>query len=128
MHELAIAESIVKTVHTEIEKAGLQKVIAVGLKIGALTDVVPEALEFGFEAITKDTSLDGVRLVIDKIPITGRCKKCESVFEVIDFAFICPKCESREIEIVQGNELDIAYIEVTEDEETRSGQETDSPK
>ncbi|UCG61124.1 MAG: hydrogenase maturation nickel metallochaperone HypA [Candidatus Zixiibacteriota bacterium] len=52
MHELAIANSIMNTVLTEADKQNLKSIIAVGLRIGALTDVVPEALEFGFGALT----------------------------------------------------------------------------
>ncbi|MCK4574560.1 MAG: hydrogenase maturation nickel metallochaperone HypA [candidate division Zixibacteria bacterium] len=120
MHELAIAESIVKTVHNEIEKNGLGRVVAVGMRIGALTDVVPDALEFGFEAIIRDTVLDGAKIVIESIPIQGRCRSCGGEFEVMDFAFICPDCHSREIELIRGNELDLAYIEVADTDDAGS--------
>ena len=118
MHELAIAESIVKTVHDQIERNGLGKVLAVGMRIGDLTDVVPEALEFGFEAITRDTVLGDAKLLIEKVPIQGRCRGCGNDFQICDFTFICPSCDSRDIDLTHGNELDLAYIEVADEDST----------
>lgn len=112
MHELAIANSIVATVLKETEEKKLGPVIAIGLRIGALSDVVPEALEFGFTAITTGTSLEGAKLEIESVPVRGRCAECESTFDVHGFAFICPDCNSSRTSVEQGLELDIAYIEV----------------
>lgn len=112
MHELAIANSIVKTVVRESEKNGYKSVIAVGLRIGALTDIVPEALEFGFNAIVAGTPLDGARLEIEHIPVKGVCEECHRPFEVHNFVFVCPECGASNIKLEQGQELDITYIEI----------------
>ena len=115
LHELAIADSIIETVLAEISERNYATVIAIGLRIGELTDVVPEALEFGFEAITAGTSLEKTKLVIEKTPITGSCRSCSKTFAIHDFAFVCPECGATGVDIVKGNELDIAYIEVSDD-------------
>lgn len=112
MHELAIANSIVNTVLLEAEKHNYGSVIAVGLRIGALSDVVPEALEFGFTAITVGTLLEGAKLEIENVPVKGRCCECDSSFDVQGFVFVCPACGSSKTNLEQGQELDIAYIEV----------------
>lgn len=117
MHELAIANSIVNTVLDEAERRKLGTVTAIGLRIGALSDVVPEALEFGFSAITAGTILEGTKLEIESVPVGGICSKCKAVFEVKGFVFTCPGCGSSEITIQQGQELDIAYIEVNDGSE-----------
>ncbi len=115
MHELAIAESIVKIALGEIEKRKLYSVNTIHVRIGALNAVVPEALQFGFEAITADTRLADTRLDIESVSIKGKCRKCSSEFEVEEFMFICPLCGSAEIKLIQGEELHVAYMEV-EDE------------
>lgn len=112
MHELAIANSIMNTVLTEADKQNLKSIIAVGLRIGALTDVVPEALEFGFGALTAGTKLEGTRLKIESVPVAGLCNECHRKFEVEGFIFVCPECGSYDVTVEQGQELDIAYIEV----------------
>lgn len=112
VHELAIASSIVNTILDEAKKRNLKSVTIIGLRIGALTDIVPEALEFGFSAIASGTPLEGARLEIENVPIMGKCSACELVFEVKGFVFICPQCDSSDASVEQGEELDIAYIEV----------------
>lgn len=112
MHELAIANSIVNAVLEEAAKRNLGAVTAIGLRIGALSDVVPEALEFGFSAIAAGTILEGTRLEIESVPVAGACLTCHEVFDVKGLVFACPDCGSADIKVQKGQELDIAYIEV----------------
>ncbi len=111
MHELAIAESIIKTVLDEAERKNLGPVKKIVVRVGALTDIVPDALQFGFEAASADTELEGTKLEIKTIPVAGKCKSCGKGFEVEEHIFICPSCESFDIEMTTGGELDIEYIE-----------------
>lgn len=111
MHELSIASSIVDTVLLEVEKRNLKNVSLISMRIGALTDIVPDSLQFGFEMMTKDTILENTELKIESIPVKGRCKNCHKDFEVVEFIFICSNCASVDLDIHQGNELEIAFIE-----------------
>jgi hydrogenase nickel incorporation protein HypA/HybF len=110
MHELNIAMTIINIVEKEAAGKKLGRVEEIGLKIGALTGVDPEALRFAFEASTVDTSLAGARIEIENIPVRGTCRSCGKKFEVKEFVFICPHCGAGDLEINQGEELDIAYI------------------
>jgi hydrogenase nickel incorporation protein HypA/HybF len=112
MHELSIASSIVDTVLKEIDKQNLKKVLVIKLRVGVLTDIVPDSLLFGFEALTSDTVLKDTKLEIETVPIKGVCNECSNYFEVEEFTFVCPNCSSYDIEMKQGNELDIAHLEV----------------
>jgi hydrogenase nickel incorporation protein HypA/HybF len=115
LHELAIAQSIVDFLEKEAAERGLGRVEAVGLNIGELSDVVPEALEFGFQSITFGTDLESVKLRIKRIPLEAVCVDCGARFRVDDYFFVCPDCDSRRVEVVSGQEIDISYIEVAED-------------
>jgi hydrogenase nickel incorporation protein HypA/HybF len=112
MHELSIAESIVNTVLQEIERKTLPPVQKIVVRVGALSGVVPEALQFGFEAITADTQLAQTKLEIEFVPVQGTCRDCEQTFAVEEFFFACPRCQSGHLDITRGEELDIAYLEV----------------
>lgn len=94
MHELAIANSIVETVLREVERQQLPPVIKIAVRIGALSDVVPEALQFNFEAITKTTVLERATLEIEQVPLEGECKSCGREFGVEKYVFVCPVCQS----------------------------------
>ncbi|NIR49171.1 hydrogenase maturation nickel metallochaperone HypA [candidate division KSB1 bacterium] len=114
MHELTIANSIVSTVMEEIDRRDLPPVERIVVRIGALSDVVPEALQFNFEVITNDTVLANTELEIEHVPLEGTCRMCHHDFAVDDFMFTCPSCHSTDIRVTQGEELDIAYLEVAD--------------
>jgi hydrogenase nickel incorporation protein HypA/HybF len=112
MHELAIADNIVNTVLKEMDTRRLTSVSAVAVRVGALTDIVPESLEFGFDVLIRDTRLASAKLVIERVPVKGDCRACGKPFEVNEFVFVCSECGSVDIDVTQGMELDIAYLEV----------------
>lgn len=115
MHELGIATSILETVRTELEKHAGARPSRVGVRIGEIAAVNPEALRFAFEALTRETDLERLALEIEICPLRFRCKACQGAFEVKDFAPACPQCGAEQTECVGGDELEIAYLEV-EDE------------
>ncbi|MFQ5639748.1 MAG: hydrogenase maturation nickel metallochaperone HypA [bacterium] len=118
MHELAFANSIVSVVQREVARQNLPPVKKVVVRIGALSDVVPDALKFNYEIITRDTPLEKTQLVIDEIAVKARCTSCAREFGVEKFVFACPGCGSGQIKVIQGEELDIAYLEVEDSVET----------
>jgi hydrogenase nickel incorporation protein HypA/HybF len=112
MHELALAESIVNIVKSEMKKYPGSKALKVAIKLGALHEIVPDALQFGFDTMTIDTSLAGARLEIEKVPILGKCRSCGREFEIEEYIFICPQCYAGDIEMTQGDILEISHIEI----------------
>lgn len=116
MHELAIAESIMHQVLEKMASDRYRSVTVIGLRIGALTDVVPDALTFGFDAISRGTELEGTELRIEQVPIRGKCRPCGQVFPVDRYFFVCPACRSGDVDLVQGDELEISFLEVDTDE------------
>ncbi len=120
MHELSLAASIIESVTQEAARKNLPPVQTIALRIGALSNVDPEALRFGFDAIVMDTQLANAKLEIEFVPVQGKCRACGREFNVIDFVFMCPFCQSGEIEVARGEELEISYLEVAQKEESRA--------
>jgi len=110
MHELAVAQAIIEKVEQWRQSEGGLRISAVGVRIGLLTDLVPDSLEFGFEALTSGTRFENTRLEIERVPITGRCAGCGQSFTVESFLFVCPECGGRDVALLSGNELDISYL------------------
>jgi hydrogenase nickel incorporation protein HypA/HybF len=117
VHELAIAETIVLKLQQRMRDGGYKRINAVGMRIGTLSDVVPDALTFGFDLCIKDTALDGAALEIEHVPVRGRCNACRKEFEVDGYLFVCSECQSRDIEMLQGQELEITYLRVEDDDD-----------
>jgi hydrogenase nickel incorporation protein HypA/HybF len=114
MHELSIASAILDAVHSEAEKRPGAHVCKVGVRIGALSGVEPEALSFGFSALVRGTDLEPLVLVIEPVPRRQRCPACDFTFDVSEDNLACPRCGSGETVMVGGDELDLAYLEVEE--------------
>ncbi len=114
MHELSIAQSIIATVLHEMKNRQLPSVKKIVVRIGELSGVFPDALQFGYEAIVPDTPLRNTTLEIQKIPLRGKCNDCSKEFDIADYVFVCPACHSVHVDVVNGYEMDIAYLEVEE--------------
>ena len=111
MHELSIAQSLLRIVEDESKKHGASRVTRVSVRIGSLSAIVPESLTFSFEIISEKTIAEGAGLDIEVVPARGRCQDCDIDFEVDGFLFFCPQCGGVASEIVCGKELEIAHIE-----------------
>jgi hydrogenase nickel incorporation protein HypA/HybF len=111
MHEMSIAQSIMDIVEQEMARHGVSRVSVIRLVVGEFTAVVPQSLNFCFEMITKDTPLEGVRVEMEQVPLTGRCRACGQEFPIQEYKFICPACQSGEIETIAGKELFVKEIE-----------------
>ncbi|MCJ7521611.1 MAG: hydrogenase maturation nickel metallochaperone HypA, partial [Dehalococcoidia bacterium] len=88
------------------------KITGVNLVAGEMRAIVPAQLTFCFGIAAENTIASGAQLNLEIVPVKGRCRKCGSDFGVKDFEYICPECESSDIEITGGTELRIKDIEV----------------
>ncbi|HJV66920.1 MAG TPA: hydrogenase maturation nickel metallochaperone HypA [Geomonas sp.] len=109
MHEMSITQSVVELCE---EHAKGHKVLTVVLQIGALSGVVPESVEFCFEACSKGTSLDGAKLEIEQVAGEGRCPSCGRCGPVETLFDSCPSCGAFGLELLAGEELRVKEIEI----------------
>ena len=112
MHEVGITRSIVEIAERSAREQGAARVVSVTVQIGGLSGVVPEAVEFCFEACTKETFLEGARLIVERIPGRGRCRECGAETALDPYIFACPACGGYALEVLQGNELSIREMEI----------------
>lgn len=111
MHEMSIAQSLFEIINEEIRKNRFSRITAVRMKIGEMTAVVPESLEFCFEVLARGTPVEGADLEMTVVPVTGRCGSCGDEFAVENYCFECPGCKSVEINLIAGEELRIYELE-----------------
>jgi len=109
MHEMSITQSVVEI--CEGHAAG-RRVTDVVLEIGELSGVVPDSIEFCFEACTKGTLLEGARLAIEIIPAIGRCPACARELPVTSLFDPCAECGAFGLTIVSGEELRVKELEL----------------
>ena len=114
MHELSIANSILEGVRKERKRLNGARVSKVGVRIGELAGVDPDALSFGFEVLVKDTDLEPLALAVEFLSRRNQCSRCRHVFAVVDYRMDCPACGSTDTCCIGGDELELAYLEVEE--------------
>lgn len=124
MHEMGIANSILEAVEKEASRYAGTRATKVGVRIGELAAIDVESLKFCFEVLARDTMLDGLQLQIEFCPRRHRCPDCERTFVVRDYDCRCPQCNQVAVECVGGDELELAYVEVEENEPSAAGKES----
>jgi hydrogenase nickel incorporation protein HypA/HybF len=115
MHELTIAQNILEIVQQSVPEEKAQWVRWIRMRVGPLSGIVADSLEFCFEAITNGTNMRNARLAIEHAPMTFRCKNCRNEFQTDDLAFLCPACQSSDLELISGKELEILEIELIDE-------------
>ena len=112
MHELGITQSIVEIALRAAEGQQAKKIHSVTLEVGSLAGVVAEALEFCYEACTKESLLEGSRLIIEAVPARARCRDCAADYLLTDLLTCCPHCNSAAGDLICGEELRIKEMEI----------------
>ncbi|MGB9664779.1 MAG: hydrogenase maturation nickel metallochaperone HypA [Ignavibacteria bacterium] len=111
MHELSIAQEILSIVKASLPTPDA-KVIAIRLKIGHLSGILIDSLKFSFEAITSQTEFENTQLEIIEVPIKITCNDCSKTSILYEPIFLCPDCNSFNVQLLEGRELEILEIEI----------------
>ena len=111
MHEVSIIENVIKIVTDKAIEYKLTKVTKVSLKIGELSGVTAECLDFAFNICIIDTILEGSTLEIEKVSAVAECFDCKKEFLISHFNKLCPCCNKFCSSIIRGYELYVNTIE-----------------
>ncbi|MGA7079862.1 MAG: hydrogenase maturation nickel metallochaperone HypA [Terriglobales bacterium] len=114
MHEMGIALSVLEAVRTEMSLHPGKYPCKVGVRVGEMAAIDPEALRFCFEAMIQKTDLALLELAIEVCPRRHVCHACDRDFIVRDYDFSCPQCSSLATTCISGDQLELAYLEVEE--------------
>ncbi|MBE6469723.1 MAG: hydrogenase maturation nickel metallochaperone HypA [Coriobacteriaceae bacterium] len=113
MHELGIVDGVLKTAIETARGAGATKIISVTLKIGAMREVVREAMDFAWEALREDDPLtEKTELIVCEVAPRSACVACGNEFDHDRYHLRCPACGSGQTLVLAGRELDIVSMEI----------------
>lgn len=120
MHEFSIAASIVESVLDFVEAHRARQVLVVRLRVGELTCVAVEQLQFCYESITRETAAADSVLEIDRVEASIQCPHCayagrpkyweEAAGLTPVVTLECPRC-GRTAEAAEGHECTIQAIQ-----------------
>jgi hydrogenase nickel incorporation protein HypA/HybF len=112
MHELSIAEELVRVIREELRVHPNARLKTALVRVGALRLIEPVTLECCFEAAAWDAPLAGARLRVEQVEASARCRNCHREFMVEHTWFECPQCGAIGAELLHGNELQLVSLEI----------------
>jgi hydrogenase nickel incorporation protein HypA/HybF len=91
MHEVVICEALLGQLAALAEEHGWTRLQRVRVRMGLLSGVVPDALDFAFSVLSVGTPAAGAELVLESEPGHFACAECGDL-ELARFDFVCPQC------------------------------------
>ncbi len=116
MHELGVAQGILELVRQHVPQDQAPYVRAVTVRLGTLSGVVADSLDFCFSAIVAGTVYGGATLSIERVPTRATCGDCTREFDIDGLVFRCPHCGASRIRLVSGDELQVTSVELADAE------------
>ena len=123
---MSIAAAVLDAVRAESERRPGSRVSRAGLRIGELSGVQPDALQFCLEALVSGTDMEPLAFDFELLPWTRKCKLCGQTYRVVDYQPACAACGSNDTEAAGGDEMELSYVELEEPDARAAG--TQSPE
>ncbi|MDR3075165.1 MAG: hydrogenase maturation nickel metallochaperone HypA [Candidatus Methanoplasma sp.] len=124
MHEVSIMADLMAAIKKELERYDVISVKEVTLTLGRLTNLGCEQMEFAYEIMSRDSILDGSKLVIEEEDVRVRCEDCGyegpagnlSIDEDVHCQIpilSCPVCGAA-VKVIAGKTCCVKSIEIEE--------------
>jgi hydrogenase nickel incorporation protein HypA/HybF len=113
MHEISLIQSMLDLAFSQAKIEGASQIHQLNLRVGEISGVVPEALQFAFRSCTEGTIAANAKLEIEWVKAVCYCPECHGEFTPIDWVYVCPRCDRLSREIRQGRELQLISLEVS---------------
>jgi hydrogenase nickel incorporation protein HypA/HybF len=124
VHETSVAQSLAEFVEEQMSGDSdrpPRRVVKVSVRLGAMCGLLPHALKSAYRAAVSGTAINGCELEIETLSLVVWCPQCQEQRLLEDIrALRCPVCQTRTPQIIQGNEMEIASIEVVDGPATES--------
>ena len=113
MHELSLALSLLDEVGAAAQREGATRVASVRLRVGRMSGIVRDALQFAWDLARAETVASDATLQIEDVPVMVFCPRCEGERGVRDGeGLTCAQCGATAPTIVHGRELELVAMEV----------------
>lgn len=98
------------------EENNAGRIVGVCLRIGELRDFVEEITQKYWDYLSEGTIAEGAKIKFEKVPVSAICHGCKNIFyfdwRMVDKPF-CPACESFDVELLSGTELEVKEISIS---------------
>lgn len=139
MHEFSMAEELLSIVRTNAAASNAKKVTSIRVRLSGISSITADALSFSFDAVSRGTICEGASLIIERVPVIVRCKRCNLESEIQipkdiagrfdeerhhlhhvspalllkrDVEFICNMCGCKDFDLIDDDEIYLDRIEL----------------
>jgi hydrogenase nickel incorporation protein HypA/HybF len=115
MHELSIALELVELATAEMLRLHNVRVLALHVRVGPLSGIVPDALRFSFDVAAMGTAIEGARLELEAEAVTVWCPTCGEARNLANMQHRrCPVCDRLTPDLLSGDGLELTALEVAD--------------
>jgi len=112
MHEYSIVQSLLNSCQEHVDQHQATKVTKVVVKIGVMSGVEPHLLQEAFDTFKEKTVCEASELQLQIQKVVVYCQKCGQQSELQKHEYLCPLCQSTELEIIDGEEMLLMQLEL----------------
>lgn len=112
MHELSLCQNLIDQLTALVRQHGAVSVARLEVEVGALAGVEPQLLADAFSMARLGTVADRADLVTRLVAPRVRCRQCQTETTVVPNQLSCPACRSLQTDLIQGQALILARVEL----------------
>ena len=112
MHEMSIAQSLLREVLIAAAGHQARKVTGLTVRVGVFRMVEPSLLKSAFAVCARDSLADGAAVSIQQVAAKARCRQCDQRFMPEPLSFTCPQCGRADAEMIAGEELLLTNLDL----------------
>ncbi|MEA1983981.1 MAG: hydrogenase maturation nickel metallochaperone HypA [Campylobacterota bacterium] len=112
MHEYSVVQALMEKIEGIAQENEATKVTKVVTKIGVMSGIEAHLLELAFNTFKEETICDEAEFVMTLQQLTIECNECGETSELEKIHYCCPKCDSTDIKVVDGEEMFLMSLEM----------------
>lgn len=114
MHEYSIVQALIDQCEELARSNKATSVTKVVVKIGQYSGVEPHLLEIAFDTFKDQTVCSNAEFVMTLQPLVIRCTDCQKESVLDQPHYLCPVCQSIDIQVVDGEDMMLMSLEMEE--------------
>ncbi len=112
MHEYSIVQALLDSCEQHAVENDAKEVTKVVVKIGVMSGVEPHLLKEAFDTFKDKTMCENAEFVMNIQKVKIACNDCNSENELEKNEYLCPKCSSSNINVIDGEEMFLMSLEL----------------
>lgn len=112
MHEYSVVQSLLDLCEENAKANDCKNISKVVVKIGVMSGVEPELLKTAFDTFKEKTICENAEFVMNLQNIVIKCQDCGTESIIENRVFSCPKCQSANLDIIDGEDAYLMSLEM----------------